>query len=64
MLSSVLPDASLESIFDFLSIIPNMEAVADLALLESGAKELDWETPIAAIVNAKKTCKTRKQLHF
>jgi len=36
----------------------NMEAVAVSALLESGAKELDWEIPIAAIVNAKKTCKT------
>nr|GMD70882.1 hypothetical protein Iba_chr12eCG10630 [Ipomoea batatas] len=38
-------------------VIANMEAAALLALLESGANELDWEIAIAAIVKAKNTCK-------
>lgn len=54
--SSVIPESSLGSTFDFLSRIANMEAAAALALLESGANELDWEIPIAAVVRAKKTC--------
>jgi len=51
----VVPDSSLGSIFDFLSSILNMDAVADFALLESGAMELDWQIPAVPIVNAKKT---------
>ena len=54
----MLLTSSLGSIFDFLSIILNIEAVAILALLESGTRELDWEIPTDAIVKAKKTCKT------
>jgi len=32
-----------------------MEAVADLALLESGPREVDWEIPAVTRINAKKT---------
>ena len=36
-----------------------MEAAESLALLVSGAMALAWETPIAAIAKAKKTCKEK-----
>lgn len=39
--SIFVPDSLLGSIFDGRSIIANMEAAADLALPESGPKELD-----------------------
>jgi len=54
-LSNVIPDSSLASILDLRSRIANTEAAADFALLESGAKELDCEIPMAAIDRAKKT---------
>lgn len=41
-----------------------MAAAADLALPESGEIVLNWETPIAAIVKAKKTYKTYISFHF
>lgn len=55
--SSDLPLLLLESIVGFLSRISNIEAVESLALAVSGAKALDWETPIAVIVKQKKTCR-------
>lgn len=39
-----------------------IDAVAVLALIESGAKELDSEIPIAVMVSARKTCKADE--HF
>lgn len=60
-LSIVIPDSSLGSIFDFWSNMAKIEAVAAFALDESGAKELDWEIVIAAIVREKKTCKACDQ---
>lgn len=55
--SNVIPDSSLASILGLRSRTANTEAVADFALVESGARELDWETATAAIARAKKTCK-------
>ena len=52
-----MPSSLLESIADFLSRIANIDAAESFALAESGAMPADWETPNAAIVNAKKTCK-------
>lgn len=40
-LSIVVPDSSLESIFDFLSRIAKTEATATIALLASGARKPD-----------------------
>lgn len=57
--SKVKPVSSLGSILDFRSIIANTEAAADCALEESDVKELDCETPIAAIARARKTCTER-----
>jgi hypothetical protein len=53
----VSPSSLLESILGFLSRIANIEAAESLALAVSGARPLDWETPSAPIVNAKKTCR-------
>lgn len=53
----VMPESSLGSILDFRSRIAKTEAEADLALDESGAKELDCEIPIAAIAREKNTFK-------
>lgn len=53
--SKMVPDSSLGSMSDLLSKIANMEAVALLALLESGANVLDWDTATAAMFIAKKT---------
>lgn len=57
-LDSVVPSLLLESILGLLSRISNIEAAESFALLVSGAMALVWDTPIAEIVNAKKTCKT------
>lgn len=54
--SSIVPDPSLGSMFDFLSRMANIEAVALVALLESGANVLDWDIATAAMFRAKKTC--------
>ena len=56
MVSSVMPSLLLESIAGLLSRISSIEAAESLALLVSGAKALDWETPIAVTVKEKKTC--------
>lgn len=54
--SSGLPSSLLESILGLSSTILNIEIAESLALLMSVAMELLWETLIAEIVKAKKTC--------
>ena len=51
-----MPSLLLESMLGLLSRISNIEAAEFLALVVSGAKALECETPFAAIVKAKKTC--------
>lgn len=63
-LSMVVPDSSLGSMFDFLSRMPNIEAVAPLAFPESGANVLDCDIATAAMVRAKKTCRKRVVFHI
>ena len=58
----VVPSSLLESISDFLSRIPNIETAESLALLASVAMALLWETPIADIDKAKKTCNEKSHL--
>ena len=41
-----------------------MEAAESLALVVSGAMALAWESPIAEIVKAKKTCKQSLNHNF
>lgn len=62
IVGSVVPSSLLESISDFLSRIPNIETAESLALLASVAMALLWETPIADIVKAKKTCNEKSHL--
>lgn len=59
--AKVMPSLVLASIFGLLSSISNMDAVESFALLVSGAMALVWEIPIAEIVKAKKTCKTKQK---